>query len=124
MPSVHLRSTLAAVALANLVAGCGGHTSHYSAEKFRACLLAHHVQAFQSRGPRSSQVVLVWTPSFAEWFYFFPNKAAAASEQARLRAGTTASEKSLTRLLKIQKDNVLVLAPASTDWQSAAHLCL
>ncbi len=125
MPAMRLYLMLAAVGVVSLVSGCGGHHgTRYSAQKFRACVRAHHRDAFQSPGPRSSQVVLVMTPSFAEWFYFFPDKTGAAKEQASLRAGTTARERKLARLLRTQKDNVLVFAPDSAAWRSTANACL
>jgi hypothetical protein len=122
---VRLRLMSVAFGLVILTSGCGGSRSaHYSTEKFRACLRAHHLSGTQSNGPRSSQVVLVMTPSFAEWLYFFPSKAIATDEWATLRGGTTRRERLLTRLFRVQRANVLVFAPASKQWRSAPDLCL
>jgi hypothetical protein len=61
-----------AVTAALVVVGCGGSPRHYSAEKFRRCLVTRHVDVTLTRDAASeSTAALVVQPTFAEWVYFF-----------------------------------------------------
>src|SRR5712691_3320576 len=85
-----VRASVTVVALAALLAGCGATTHHYSAEKFSACLHKSHQTATTLAHDQHSgtSAVLIMSPAFAEWVYFFPTTEQASAERALIHVGT------------------------------------
>jgi hypothetical protein len=107
-----------------LATSCGGTMHHYSAQGFRSCLLKAHASVSFAHDVHASAVVLVWTPRFAEWVYFFPTTDSATAERSRLAGATTQRDRVLLHLLRAQWDNTLVFAPKRRDWLSPIKSCL
>lgn len=112
------------VGMGLLASACGGSHVLYSAHSFRDCVARNHLRATLSRGPRSSQVVLVTTPAFAEWLYFFESGHAARNEESRLRVSPIARDRVLFRLLRGRRANALIFAPQRKSWRSTIDPCL
>ena len=114
------------VVVAIIVAGCGNTTSsrrtHYSAAKFRHCLVKHHLDV--TVGPRGE--VVVTRPSYREWVLFFGSARRAAREQSALKHSDSPQKRFriLKELLRGRRANALVFAPATKDWRSPLDLCL
>jgi hypothetical protein len=114
-----------AVTTAFVIVGCGGSPHHYSAEKFRRCLVTQHVAVTLTRDPGSeSTAALLMQPTFAEWVYFFKTPQAARSDLRKLRHSSLATQRTLARLYRTQRSNILVFAPAKSDWFSPIKRCL
>ena len=108
-----------------VVAACGGTAHHYSAERFKRCLATQHVNVALTRDATSSSTAaLVWLPTFAEWVYFFRTPEAAAVERGKLKRSTLAAHRTVFRLFKAQRSNVLIFAPERRGWLSHIERCL
>jgi hypothetical protein len=108
-----------------LLAACGNSASHYSAERFKRCLVAQHVDVTLTRDVGTeSTAAQVWQPRFAEWVYFFKTPEAAQAERVRLWSAKGQRRRLLAQLLRTQQSNVLVFAPEHHDWFSPIKGCL
>jgi hypothetical protein len=123
-------SFVAAVGLVvGLVAGCDSShdstTRHYSAEKFKRCMVSEHADITLTRNDRTaSTVALLWWPRFAEWVYFYKTAGAASAARAKLKSETQRNHQVLLQLLRTQRSNTLVFAPAQQDWFFPIKRCL
>jgi hypothetical protein len=115
----------AIVVLAALLVGCGSSTKQYSATKFSACLHRNHQAATLTHDRRTASAsVLIMSPAFAEWVYFFTTTKSASAELAKIRAGTTKRFRVMSQLFRTQKSNALVFAPKRATWLPPVESCL
>ena len=116
----------AAVGLAVLMASaCGTSTRHYSADRFKRCMVGQHAQLTFTHDARwASTVALVVEPRFAEWVYFFKTTEAASAARKKLQSETGRNRRVLRQLLRAQRSNALVFAPAHQDWFAPIKHCL
>jgi hypothetical protein len=111
-------------ALTRLRRGSSAHRN-YSAERFKACLVARHVDVTLTKDANSgSTAALIWRTAFAEWVYFFRTPEAATAERAKLKSSPARTHRALFRLFRTQRSNVLIFAPARKDWFSPIGRCL
>jgi hypothetical protein len=98
---------------------------HYSAKRFKHCLVAQHVDVTLTRDASSaSTAALIWLPTFAEWVYFFRTPEAATAERVKLKSSIVRARRTFFRLFRAQRLNVLIFAPARKEWLSPIGLCL
>ena len=119
-------SFAAAVGLAVLMASaCATNTRHYSADRFKRCMMRQHAQlTFTHDASWASTVALVVEPRFAEWVYFFKTTEAASAARKKLQSETGRNRRVLRQLLRAQRSNALVFAPAQQDWFAPIKHCL
>jgi hypothetical protein len=72
----------------------------------------------------ASTVALVMEPTFAEWVYFFKTTEAASAARKKLQSETGRNRWVLRQLLRTQRSNALVFAPAQRDWFTPIKHCL
>jgi hypothetical protein len=118
-------SFFAAVGLAVVVAaGCDKQqhdSQHYSAEKFKRCMVSEDADITLTRdASEGSTVALLWWPTFAEWVYFYKTTDGASAARATLKSHS----RDLRQLFRTQRSNTLVFAPAQKDWFSPIKGCL
>ena|SRR5690348_6323586 len=119
------RLSASVVVLAGLLAGCGSSTKHYSATKFSACLHRSRQAATLTHDRRTASTsVLIMSPAFAEWVYFFTTTKTARAELAKIRAGTTKRLRVMSQLFRAQKANALVFVPKRATWLTPIESCL
>jgi len=112
-----------------LVAGCDktrqDDTTHYSATKFMTCMDREHAGvAGAVSGKGYTATTMMW-PNFAEWVYFYETAEAAAAARVRLEPERIAPRRrELVQLLRTQRANTLIFAPAQKDWLSPIKRCL
>jgi hypothetical protein len=117
-----VKASVTVVALAAVLTGCGARSHEYSAEKFNACLHESHQTATLAHDQHSgTSAVLIMSPAFAEWVYFFPTIGRASAERALIQVATA---NRLRPLFRTQRSNALVFAPKHAAWLSPIKLCL
>ena len=120
-----MRVVVAVVVIAALAAGCDDSTARgYSAEKFKRCIEREHTDVITLTRGKGYTAALLWWPTFAEWVYFYKTAEAASAQRARLRVATTRNRRILRQLLRTQRANTLVFAPAQKDWLAPIQDCL
>jgi hypothetical protein len=111
------------IALATTVSGCGSSVGrsepHYSATRFRHCLVKHH---FDVTSPRS-EVVIVRRSSSSEWVQFFGTARLARKAQSSLSDSPVPRFRMLREALRARRGNALVFGPEK-GWRSLVDLCL
>lgn len=108
-----------------VIAACGSSTHRYSAERFKQCMAGRHADVTLTRDVTSrSTAALVWQETFAEWLYFYRTAEAAHSDLKKLKTSSVAEQRRFTRLFKAQRSNVLIFAPAQSEWLSSIEGCL
>jgi outer membrane phospholipase A len=66
---------------------------------------------------------MMW-PTFGEWVHFYGTAEAASAERVRLKSQTAPRWRVWRQLLRTQRSNTLVFAPAQKDWFSPIRRCL